>query len=94
MGSDCVEVTGEIYREAFAELADADVVVGPTRDGGYYLLALREPRPRLFEEVRWSTEHTLRDTLRRARRLRVYKLPMLRDVDTEADWEAVRGGKE
>jgi rSAM/selenodomain-associated transferase 1 len=93
IGSDVPWVTRERVAAAFAALSDADVVVGPCDDGGYYLLALSQPRPELFDGIPWSTPAVLRSTLERARDrgLRVALLEALPDVDTLADlrrsWE-------
>lgn len=69
-----------------------DVVLGPTEDGGYYLIGLREPHPELFEAIRWSTPEVMPETLRRAeaRGLRVGLLPTWYDVDTPGDLERLR----
>jgi rSAM/selenodomain-associated transferase 1 len=71
---------------------EADVVVGPSDDGGYYLIGLRAPRPELFVDVPWSTADVLGVTLARARGLglRVRLLPAWFDVDTEADLRRLR----
>jgi uncharacterized protein len=76
---------GEAARALAAD--EADVVVGPTDDGGYYLIGLREPRPALFADVPWSTPTVFEVTVERARRggLRVRLLPQWFDVDTAAD---------
>jgi uncharacterized protein len=70
----------------------ADVVLGPSEDGGYYLIGLRASAPRLFEHVPWSTEKVLRVTLDRAQMLglRVRLLPEWFDVDTEVDLSRLR----
>src|SRR5262245_2409992 len=67
--------------------ADADVVLGPTEDGGYWGIGLRAPCPMLFEDVPWSTERVLDTTLARAQAhgLRVRLLGRWFDVDAEAD---------
>jgi hypothetical protein len=64
-------------------------VLGPSTDGGYYLLGLKTPHRRLFEDVTWSTEHVGRQTLERAAEigLDVHLLPAWYDVD---DAEALR----
>jgi uncharacterized protein len=90
IGSDCVEITPAIFDETWQALEKHDAVIGPSDDGGYYLLALRTEQPELFENVRWSTEHTLADTLSRGRHLQFHQLPTLSDVDSEADWLRVR----
>jgi rSAM/selenodomain-associated transferase 1 len=71
---------------------EADVVLGPSEDGGYYLIGVRAPRPELFEDVPWSTADVLEVTLARARGLglRVRLLPAWFDVDTEADFQRLR----
>lgn len=68
---------------------DVDLVLGPTDDGGYYLLGLRAPCPALFEGMPWSTSAVLSRILDRAQRLglRVGCLPAWFDVDTKADLE-------
>jgi uncharacterized protein len=64
-----------------------DVVVGPSDDGGYYLIGVRHAWPALFEAMPWSTPHVLPETLRRAeaKGLRVECLPAWFDVDTAED---------
>jgi hypothetical protein len=71
---------------------DVDVVLGPTEDGGYYLIGMRVPAPALFESMPWSTPAVLGRTLERAQRLglRVACLPTWFDVDTGADLERLR----
>jgi uncharacterized protein len=77
---------------AIVTAAEADVVVGPSDDGGYYLIGLRAPRPELFVDVPWSSADVLGVTLARARGLglRVRLLPAWFDVDTEADLRRLR----
>lgn len=75
--------------EGVATLASgaADVVLGPSEDGGYWSVGLRAPCAALFADVPWSTDRVLDTTLERARArgLRVRLLPRWFDVDTEAD---------
>jgi glycosyltransferase A (GT-A) superfamily protein (DUF2064 family) len=58
-------------------------VVGPSTDGGYYLLGIKERHRGLFEGISWSTEHVMRQTLQRAEQLGidVHVLPPWYDVD-------------
>ncbi len=74
-------------RAALEALRSQDVAVGPTPDGGYYLLALRAPQPQLFENVPWSTAEVLPATRARARArgLALAELVPLPDVDTLDD---------
>jgi len=70
----------------------ADLVVGPSDDGGYYLIGLRAPQPALFDGVPWSSAHTRRATLERARALglSVRMLPPWFDIDTADDLARLR----
>lgn len=64
-----------------------DVVLGPTEDGGYYLIGLRRLHRELFEAMAWSTSQVLPETIRRAdaKGLRVACLPPWYDIDTPDD---------
>jgi uncharacterized protein len=58
-------------------------VLGPSNDGGYYLLGLKAPHRRMFDDITWSTEHVAEQTLERAREIKldVHLLPEWYDVD-------------
>jgi hypothetical protein len=90
VGTDAPDCTRAHVTAAWAALDTHDVAVGPTHDGGYYLLALARPCPGLFQDIAWSTPDVLRATLARAAAagLSVARLATLRDVDTLADWRA------
>lgn len=87
IGSDCFELADEIIEEAFEKLNAVDLVVGPSLDGGYYLLGMKALHPELFQEKKWSTDSVLRDTLADAKKLNLKfsLLPTLSDVDEEKD---------
>ena len=87
VGTDVPDLTAGLVEEAFEGLSNADLVIGPAEDGGYYLLALKRPIPELFEGVPWSTAEVLSRTLAAARRLglEARTLETLRDVDTLDD---------
>lgn len=88
IGSDCPGITTEYLKEAFAALAEHDVVVGPALDGGYTLLGMRSLHTILFRDMEWSTEKVLPVTLQRAeiKNLSVKQLAPLSDVDYLEDW--------
>lgn len=92
IGTDTPAVGADTVARALAALDTADVVLGPSRDGGYYLMALREPHPGLLAGIEWSTGSVLAETVTRARglRLRVTFLAVEVDVDTASD--LVTGG--
>ena len=58
-------------------------VLGPSSDGGYYLLGLKTAHRRMFEDIAWSTERVAQQTLERAREIKldVHMLPVWYDVD-------------
>jgi glycosyltransferase A (GT-A) superfamily protein (DUF2064 family) len=78
--------------QAFAALPDADAVLGPAEDGGYYLIALRQPHPGLFQDITWSTAVVFEQTLARAAALglRVAITPPWYDVDDLAAFHRLR----
>ncbi len=87
VGSDVPGLGAPHVARALARLERSDVVLGPSRDGGYYLVGLGAPRPRLFMRMPWSTAMVLYETLSRAAQqdLRVGMLRTLADVDEPAD---------
>jgi len=89
IGTDCYELTGGIIADAFAQLEQHDVVIGPALDGGYYLLGMKVFHPELFVDVAWSTPSVLKDTLSRCESLTLnyFLLPVLSDIDEEKDLE-------
>lgn len=93
-GSDAPALPVSYLREILD--SPADVTLGPTEDGGYYAIACRAPvQAGMFDGVRWSTEHTLADTVRAAEAcgLRVAFGRTCWDVDSAADlerWRAVQ----
>jgi len=89
IGSDVPTLPSAVLEAALDRLAGADLVLGPSEDGGYYLIGLREPRAALFADMAWSTEVVFDETMRRASALGldVGLLPAWFDVDTPADLE-------
>ena len=94
IGSDCPDVNPVLLEQAFNELSEYDLVIGPSADGGYYLLGMNKLQPELFRDIDWSTERVLKQTLEKAKSisLSVASLPELNDIDTiedleKADWD-------
>ncbi len=87
LGSDTQGLTREILLQGFEGLETRDVVVGPARDGGYYLIGLKKACPALFEDMPWSTPAVLAKTLARIDQegLRCTLLPELNDLDEAED---------
>lgn len=93
IGSDCPDVTSELIESAFRSLDEKDVVIGPAKDGGYYLLGMKKPLPFLFDDKEWSTETVFEDTAvdLMENRLTYKRLPELSDVDTIYDLQLLKG---
>jgi len=87
IGTDCLELTTDILKEAFKELKTHDVVIGPAKDGGYYLLGMKRLHSEFFENKTWSTDSVFTDTLNDIKELGLtyHKLPVISDVDEETD---------
>ena len=87
IGSDCPEITHDIIEEAFSRLDIADVVIGPTLDGGYYLLGMKAEHRFLFQEMTWSTETVYKTTIERLTQagLLYSVMPTLSDLDNIDD---------
>ena len=85
INSDSPTLTADVFRQTVAKLQRADnrIVLGPSDDGGYYLIGMRKVYRRLFEEIDWSTEQVFAQTLDRARELTlsVHVLPKCYDID-------------
>ncbi|MCL4177247.1 MAG: TIGR04283 family arsenosugar biosynthesis glycosyltransferase [Verrucomicrobia bacterium] len=95
IGTDSPELDPSLLAQAFGALEQSDLVLGPARDGGYYLIGLNRSAPGLFGGIPWGTEQVLSATLSCAARLglRHALLPALDDVDRPTDlpvWERVR----
>jgi uncharacterized protein len=88
IGSDLPDLTPAIIRESFERLTTHDLVLGPARDGGYYLIGLKANRPELFgNSIFWGNKEVLKNTLFIAEKLvlKTALLPGLRDVDRPED---------
>ncbi len=90
IGSDCYNLNTKIIKKAFEMLEENEVVVGPAKDGGYYLLGMNDFFHQLFQNKEYSTDHVLKDLLHETETLNlsVYQLPTLNDIDTLEDLKA------
>jgi rSAM/selenodomain-associated transferase 1 len=100
LGADCPTVPRDALAGAFAAVCrDADVALGPSEDGGYYLLVARDLHPWLFRDLVWSTDTVAAETLARCRaqHLRTYLAPPWYDVDDAASlgrlWSDVQSAR-
>jgi rSAM/selenodomain-associated transferase 1 len=96
LGSDCLEVTPEIINNSFFILEQSDSVIGPAKDGGYYLLGLNKMIPEIFNHMPWSKSNLCEETIREieANKLNYKLLPTLSDVDYIEDLDGKLDWKE
>lgn len=91
VGSDSPTLPPQIFAQAARILSEPGerMVLGPTEDGGYYLIGLKILRRSVLEKIEWSTERVLEQTIERAREINlpIHLLPPWYDVD---DWAALR----
>jgi uncharacterized protein len=94
LGADSPTLPTPFLQEALQVLASnqADISLGPTDDGGYYLIGLHQPVPDLFHNIDWSTPAVYTQTAANATalNLRLNATPCWYDVDTSADLERLR----
>lgn len=94
VGADCPSLCASDLEAALEQLGSGvDVVLGPARDGGYYLIGMHTHHPGLFENIPWGTHAVLEHTLQHVREqgLQCHHLPLRSDLDTPADYHAWRG---
>lgn len=93
IGSDLPDLPGDFLRRAFSELESSEAVLGPSSDGGYYLIGFSRESflPETFENIAWSRDGVFDETLRLLKRhgRRTFLLPVWHDVDTAADMKAL-----
>ncbi|MEM7298924.1 MAG: TIGR04282 family arsenosugar biosynthesis glycosyltransferase [Bacteroidota bacterium] len=89
IGSDCAQLKVDIIERAIIELGNSEIVIGPTLDGGYYLLGMTESHSFLFQGIEWSTDTVFSSTIQKVENhnLRFTTLPVLSDIDYIEDWE-------
>ena len=87
IGTDIPDISSDIIRKALLALDNSDIVIGPSNDGGYYLLGMKKLHKNLFTGIEWSQDSVLTETLEKVNALNLsYSLlPELIDIDTEDD---------
>lgn len=91
LGTDSPDLPLEHLEAAIQALAKHDVAIGPANDGGYYFIGMSRFLSQLFEDIDWSSGRELSQTLQKcdAMALRVFQAPIWRDIDEQADLEAL-----
>lgn len=87
IGADIPDLSSELIEDAATALEKKDVVLGPTLDGGYYLIGMKEVTSELFRDIEWSSDTVLAESKKRLKKLglKTHLLEKLADLDTLAD---------
>lgn len=94
IGTDCPDLHAGLIDQAFSVLERSDAVIGPAKDGGFYLIGLKRSYPDVFLNRTWSHSSVLKETIRRLGESRATfeLLPELQDIDTFEDLQQSRYG--
>jgi hypothetical protein len=92
IGTDCPDLQPELLEQAFKSLERHEAVLGPAKDGGFYLIGLNKSHPDVFLRRTWSHNQVLKETVERLEENGVSPelLPELRDIDTFEDLQQSR----
>jgi len=87
IGTDLPDISSSIIMDAFKALENYHAVIGPSSDGGYYLLGMNKFHRHLFEDIKWSTNSVFRSTVKKIEQesLTVKILDELIDIDEQKD---------
>lgn len=87
IGSDSIEISENHLTEAFKQLGENSYVIGPAKDGGYYLLGMKEPTPAFFDEKKYGHDKVLKELLEEVAKTQkeFFLLDELSDIDTFQD---------
>jgi rSAM/selenodomain-associated transferase 1 len=91
IGTDCPFLTVDILDQGFKALQEYSIVLGPAKDGGYYLIGLNRYIPNIFENIPWGTSEVFQKTLNccETLNLSVSQLPQLSDIDRPEDLDSI-----
>lgn len=87
MGTDAPHVNAEALVQMHSHLVNQQCAIGPSLDGGYYIIGLSQTQPELFADMPWGTEQVLSLTCQRAQKAKaqLYQLDALQDIDEWSD---------
>lgn len=87
IGSDLLDLTSNDVTEAYEFLNNFETVIGPAKDGGYYLLGMKKLNSDVFKNKDWGTSSVLEKTLEDLQENEVHLLKELNDIDTFEDMQ-------
>jgi len=83
IGADSPDLPLPFITEAFEKLDSYDLVIGPSEDGGYYLISMNKPFDTIFKDINWGHDNVLKDTVSKAKAAGIsyFLLPQWYDID-------------
>lgn len=90
IGSDMLDLQETHLKEAFEQLNSHDAVIGPAKDGGYYLLGCKNNIPNIFRNKNWGSDSVCEETLKDLQGLSVHLLAPLNDIDVFEDIKDIK----
>jgi rSAM/selenodomain-associated transferase 1 len=88
IGSDLWDLDQLIVEKSFQALENYEFVLGPTYDGGYYLIGMNQLQQEVFLNIKWSSKTVFKDTMRHVKKIPHHILSTLNDIDTFEDLKA------
>lgn len=85
IGSDLLDLETDNIDDAFNKLNDSEYIIGPAKDGGYYLLGTKTVNQNIFKNKKWGSASVLKDTLNDLQQSSIHLLEELNDIDTFED---------
>lgn len=91
IGTDIPGLNSQILEEALNALRTTEAVLGPTQDGGYYLVGLRKSNPEIFVNIPWGSSNVFHITFAKLANLNlpVHVLKILKDIDSPNDLQCL-----
>ncbi len=89
IGSDMHDLSQKDIDDAFVALKNNDIVLGPSKDGGYYLLGMKKMKLNIFQNKKWGTETVFEDTMNNMKNEKVSLLAVKNDIDIFEDIEGI-----
>ena len=93
IGSDLFDLNPNHINEAFEELNNNDIVIGPAHDGGYYLLGMKSIYSQVFKNKDWGTSTVFNDTIKDLKNESIHLLETLNDIDVYDDLKNIKAFK-
>jgi rSAM/selenodomain-associated transferase 1 len=85
IGSDLWDLNEELIKRAFTELKKKQIVIGPSEDGGYYLIGIKKKIPFIFKDIDWGTNLVFKQSKNKLNKNKLFLLETLNDIDTYDD---------